>query len=237
MANHSRRLIHWSECLRGRVPKDPDWISLLGLANQTLTTPALMRFATRFKDQIPEDVYFYIEQLFERNVIRNKRLVDQLTEVVGAINDRGVIPVLLKGAAILATAPQADHGLKLMSDLDIMVSPDETEPTLKALLALGYTIDYQPLPDSVGNWHVDLKRFCDVGMIDLHRAPPGPAFLPRVRRCEATLHPHAYRPRIGLHTVCNLSGSDPDGPRSVSRFRLLEWRHRSAAPFGIERTS
>lgn len=197
-ANHSRCLVHWSECLRGRVPKDPDWISLLGLANQTLTTPALMRFATRFKDQIPEDVYFYVEQLFERNVIRNGRLVDQLAEVVGAINDRGVIPVLLKGAAILATAPQADHGLKLMCDLDIMVSPDETEPTLRALLALGYTIEYQPPADAVGNWHVDLKRVCDVGMIDLHRAPPGPAFF---YRASGDVKQHCTIAHIGRGSV------------------------------------
>jgi hypothetical protein len=131
--------------------------------------------ATRFKDQIPEDVYLYIREMFERNVVRNIRLAAQLAETIVAINDRGVTPVLLKGAAMLATAPQADYGLKLMSDLDIMVSPDQVEPTLEALLALGYTVHYQTPPDAA-NWHMDLKRPSDVGMIDLHRAPPGPAF-------------------------------------------------------------
>ncbi len=69
-------------------------MSLLGLANQTLTTPALMEFTTRFKDQIPEDVCLYIQEMFERNVARNDRLAAQLTETVAAINDRGVTPVL-----------------------------------------------------------------------------------------------------------------------------------------------
>jgi hypothetical protein len=57
-------------------------MSLLGLANQTLTTPALMEFATHFKDQIPEDVCLYIQEMFERNVARNDRLAAQLTETV-----------------------------------------------------------------------------------------------------------------------------------------------------------
>jgi hypothetical protein len=175
MANYSRSLIQLCECLRGRVPKHADWVFLLGLANQTLTTPALKEFATRFKDQIPEDVYLYIREMFERNVVRNDRLAAQLAETVAAINDRGVTPVLLKGAAMLATAPRADHGLKLMCDLDIMVWPDQVEPTLEALFALGYTVHNQTPPDAA-NWHMDLKRPSDVGMIDLHRAPPGPAF-------------------------------------------------------------
>ncbi|HKH21741.1 MAG TPA: nucleotidyltransferase family protein [Gammaproteobacteria bacterium] len=179
MPNYSRSLIHWCECLQGRVPKHVDWVSLLGLANETLTTPALKEFATRFKDQIPEDVYFYIREMFERNVVRNDRLAAQLAEAVAAINDRGVTPVLLKGAAMLATAPRANHGFRLMSDLDILVSPDEVESTLDALLARSYTVHYQTPPDWAGNWHMDLQRPIDVGMIDLHRAPPGPAFFYR----------------------------------------------------------
>lgn len=177
--SYSRSLIHWSECFRGLVPKNADWTSLLGLANQTLTTPALMEFATRFKDEVPSEVYGYIAEIFKRNVTRNSRLATQLAETIAALNDRGVTPVLLKGAATLATTARHEHGLKLMSDLDIMVSPDEVAPTLAALLALGYTVHYQPAPDAVGNWHMDLKRPCDVGMIDLHCAPPGPAFFYR----------------------------------------------------------
>src|SRR5437588_1605260 len=129
MANYSRSLIDWSECLQGRVPKRADWVSLLGLANETLTTPALNEFATRFRDQIPEDVYFYIREIFERNVVRNLRLSAQLIEAVSAINDRSVTPVLVKGAAMLATAPPTDHGSKLMTDLDIIVSPEEVNLT------------------------------------------------------------------------------------------------------------
>ncbi|MDB5607451.1 MAG: hypothetical protein JWP25_4351 [Bradyrhizobium sp.] len=190
MVNYSRSLTQLCECFRGCVPKHADWMSLLGLANQTLTTPALMELASRFKDQIPEDVCLYIREIFERNVMRNDRLAAQLAETVAAINDQGVTPVLLKGAAMLATAARPHWGSKLMSDLDIMVLPDQTEATMNALFAVGYSVHTQPSPDT-GKWYVDLKRPGDVGMVDLHRELPGPAFF--------------YRPSGGVIQNCKMT--------------------------------
>src|SRR5438105_15565670 len=89
MANYSRSLVQLCECFRGSVPKHANWTSLLGLANQTLTTPALMELVNCCKDQIPDDVCRYIREVFERNVVRNDRLAAQLAETVAAINDQG----------------------------------------------------------------------------------------------------------------------------------------------------
>jgi hypothetical protein len=65
-----------------------------------------------------------------------------------------------------------------MSDLDIMVLPDQIEATLDALFALGYSVHYLTPPDA-GKWYMELKRLGDVGMVDLHRQLPGPAFFYR----------------------------------------------------------
>jgi len=175
MPNYSRSVIQLCECLRGSVPKDADWTSLLGLANQTLTTPALMDLVTRCKDQIPEDVRVYVREMFERNAVRNDRLAAQLVETVAAINNQGITPILFKGAATLVMADRAESASKLMSDLDIMVMPDQVDATMKALCSIGYSVHYQSQPDD-GGWHVDLKRSKDVGMVDLHRQPPGDPF-------------------------------------------------------------
>jgi hypothetical protein len=175
MPNYSRSVLQLCECFRGSVPKDPDWTSLLGLANQTLTTPALMSLVNRFKDQISEDVCLYVREMFERNRLRNDRLTAQLVETVAAINNEGITPILFKGAATLVTTDRAESASKLMSDLDIMVLPDQVEATMKALCSIGYSVHYQSQPDGAG-WHVDLKRSKDVGMVDLHRQPPGEAF-------------------------------------------------------------
>jgi hypothetical protein len=152
-----------------------------------------MEFATRFKEQVPEDVRLYIQEIFKRNVSRNDRLAAQLAEMVAAINDRGVTPVLLKGAAMFATAPQPRWGSKLMSDLDIMVSPDQIDATLDALSALGYSVHFRTRPDA-RKWFMELKRPSDVGMVDLHRQLPGPAFF---YRATGDVRQHCKTMQIG----------------------------------------
>jgi hypothetical protein len=193
MTNRSRALTQLCACFRGHIPRNADWMSLLGLANQTLTTPALMEFANRFKDRIPAEVHDFIREIFERNIVRNDRLAAQLAETVAAINDRGVTPVLLKGAAMFAIASREHWGSRLMSDLDIMVSPDQIDATLAALFASGYS-EYHTTPSDAGKWYMELNRPIDVGMIDLHRALPGPAFF---YRSSGDLKQHFKKMHIG----------------------------------------
>ncbi|MBR0718461.1 nucleotidyltransferase family protein [Bradyrhizobium liaoningense] len=178
MAKHSAALTSLCNCLRGLPPVNVEWTSVIGLANETLTTPALIDFVDQYASVLPEDVCAYIRQIHNRNVLRNDRLAVQLEEAVVAMNDRGVTPVLLKGAATLATAPDERRGVRLMSDLDIMVVPDEAERAVAALRAIGYQIHDQAAPDS-RRWYVELIRSRDVGTIDLQRAAPGPAYVYR----------------------------------------------------------
>ncbi|WP_425908241.1 nucleotidyltransferase family protein [Nitrobacter sp. TKz-YC02] len=193
MAENSRSFTQLCACFRGCVPKRADWMSLLGLANETLTTPALMEFATRFEDQIGEDVYLYIREIFERNVARNDRFAAQLTELVAAMNDRGVTPVLLKGATMFATTARMRWGSRIMSDLDVMVLPDQIDATLDALFALGY-VEHFLTPPTAKKWYIELKRPSDVGMVDLHRELPGPAFF---YRSSGDTKPHFKMMPIG----------------------------------------
>ncbi|MGL3107783.1 nucleotidyltransferase family protein [Bradyrhizobium sp. BR 1432] len=157
-------------------PVDVEWTSVIGLANQTLTTPALIDFVDQFASELPEDVCTYIRQIHRRNSLRNDRLAGQLEEAIIAMNGQGVTPVLLKGAATLATAPDERRGVRLMSDLDIMVMPGEAERAIAALGAIGYEIYEQASPES-SRWYVELNRPQDVGTIDLQQAAPGPAYL------------------------------------------------------------
>jgi hypothetical protein len=174
MASYSPALTDLCACFRGEVPKHADWLSIIGLANQTLTTPALMDIATRFESEVPEDTRRYIRFIFERNLIRNDRLTAQLVETVAALNEHGIIPTLFKGAAMLVTAPQSSRGARLMTDLDIMVQPDEIETAMKAFTAIAYC-EHERNPPYASEWWVELKRSDDVGAVDLHRALPGSA--------------------------------------------------------------
>lgn len=142
MARHSAALTSLCNCLRGMPPVDVEWTPVIGLANQTLTTPALIDLVDKFASMLPEDVCTYIRQ----------------------------------GGIDTGDAPEERRGVRLMSDLDIMIMPDEARTAAAALCAIGYDIDYQA-PSESQRWHVELNRSQDVGTIDLQRAAPGPAYL------------------------------------------------------------
>lgn len=178
MASHSAALTSLCACLRGAVPARVDWVSLIGLANETLTTPALIDLVGQVERRIPEDVCAYVRDIYQRNMARNDRLAAQFEEAVVAINACGVTPVLLKGAATLATAPDARRGTRLMADLDILVAPDQVEAALGALAGIDYQMHFETAPENE-KWFAELKRPHDVGMIDLHRSAPGPAYFYR----------------------------------------------------------
>ena len=98
MAGHSSALINLRACSRGELRERVEWLSLLGLANQTLTTPSLIGIVDRFEQRIPEDVCAYVHDIYRRNTARNERLTAQLEEATIALDERGVNPVVLKGA-------------------------------------------------------------------------------------------------------------------------------------------
>ena len=148
MASHSPALIILCECLRGELPERVDWRSLLALANQTLTTPSLIGVVDQFEQQIPQDVCAYVREIHRRNVARNERLTAQLEEATTTLNERGMTPVLLKGAASLAAASNAQRPTRLMNDLDLLIGVEQVEEALAALAGIGYELYFQAAAES-----------------------------------------------------------------------------------------
>jgi hypothetical protein len=217
---------------------------LLGLANQTLTTTNLMPFIERHRGRTPADVCHYVDEVFERNLLRNDRLAIQLEEALLAINSVGIKPFLLKGAAVLATAPRTEAGAWIMSDLDIMVPADGITKAMVALADIGYVTHFETDLNSK-KWYADLKRPTDVGMIDLHRSLPGPAFfypdaiaLRQHFRVERIGRAEAHVPSATFHALVMIihdQFQDYDYWLGAIDLRhLLNLRNLSLTPEGID---
>lgn len=166
-----------------------------------LTTPALIDFVDKFAPILPEDVCGYIRKIHRRNVLRNNRLVAQLEEAVVAMNGLEITPIMLKGASTLATAPEERRGVRLMSDLDIMVMPDQARTAVSALCAIGYDVDHQTPPESP-RWHVELNR----SQTSDHRPAAGSSRpcvpLPALRAPAEPLRPRAAIPTLPTERLC-----------------------------------
>ena len=150
--------------LRGSLPNEANWISVLEIANRGWLGPALYLALERNGQlaRVPGQVSDYLAFLHGRNRERNRRLRAQLIEAVGALNHAGIEPILLKGAIHLYTAPEDDLGARMLSDLDLSVSPSEMDRAKSALLGLDY---------AYANSTRELGRSCDVGVIELHDRP------------------------------------------------------------------
>ncbi|HVI30570.1 nucleotidyltransferase family protein [Phenylobacterium sp.] len=175
-----------SGALRGRPARRTDWRAVLGMANEALVTPQLhvaLRGAGAL-DRLPPDLRAFTEEVFVRNRERNRRLFSQLHHAVAALNAAGIAPVLLKGAALWASLGRPQHFDRMLRDLDLLVEPAEQVLAVEALAAAGFRV----LARYDEPWrHVaaELGRADDVGVIDLHRRPPGPlrmAGFPQARR-------------------------------------------------------
>jgi hypothetical protein len=141
----------------------------------------LKSLVDHFPRAVPPEAAFYINHLFERNLIRNTRLKAQLAQMVIALNDEGVVPVLLKGSALLATWDQRSASYRLISDLDILVAPHEFHKALSCSIRLGYRIHYRSPPEAAKGY-ADLGRPEDAAMIDLQQERPGHGFFYRSHR-------------------------------------------------------
>ncbi len=82
-----------------------------------------------------KDYFLYIESL---NKERNKALVSQTIEVTGLLNKEGIEPLLLKGVAYLLSGVYTDIGMRIIGDIDILVSEHEAHRALNILIKRGY---------------------------------------------------------------------------------------------------
>jgi hypothetical protein len=170
-------------CLQGRPPSGVDWMQVIWEANQHLVTPALHIALENCPDsEIPSDVREYTSFIYHKNHERNLGLRSQAIEAVEAFSRCGIETVPLKGAGILLTASDERLGIRIMTDLDLMVPEDQVPAAMDCLLNLGYEV----LHCECGS-HADavLGRAGNFGPIDLHHRPPGPTSLHSLNELSA----------------------------------------------------
>lgn len=89
---------------------------------------------------IPADAQARLQQSYLRTLARSMRLYEAFREVGTALNEAGIKFVALKGV-YLAEALYEDIGLRLFSDIDLLVAEEETDKCIEVLIKLGLKFD------------------------------------------------------------------------------------------------
>jgi hypothetical protein len=164
-----------SGLLAGDLPPKVDWMSVLALANEALVTPRIYSAALQSGtvSQMPAEVRTFLRDVWLRNRERNRRLFAQLREAVAALNAVGIEPTLLKGAAHWAALGRPAEHDRMLTDIDLLVGAANVDVAISALQDSGYVV-HKFWEDPAQYVAADLGRADCVGVIDLHRRPPGP---------------------------------------------------------------
>jgi hypothetical protein len=181
MTRRRRALHSLARCLR-QAPIDGiaypiDWLRTIEAANDQLLTPALWSALWRSGQAalLPEDARQYLATLHHLNGERNRALRAQAVQLIGALNEVGITPALLKGGLALLDGPYADPADRMMRDLDILVPEPSRAATIAVLERLGYGVvrRYEAGHHAFG----DFARTGDPGCVDLHTELVDPSYV------------------------------------------------------------
>ncbi|MBS7538692.1 nucleotidyltransferase family protein [Ancylobacter lacus] len=150
-----------------------DWAPVIAEADRHFVLVALGPILGRagLTARLPAEVADVLALFNRANVARNARMTQALEEVAAALNAAGVVPVLLKGANRLIDGLYPDAGLRVLSDLDLLVPPEQAMAAAGVLEALGFdwvAEDYAG--DQAGRHQLPpMRRPADGTRIELHR--------------------------------------------------------------------
>ena len=120
---------------------EAEWQSVLRQSSRHLVTPLLRR---AFQEHglvsgLPAGVLEFLDAVYALNLDCNLRYQDQLAHLIQILNNIGVRPVLLKGAAALVSGLYPTPGERMIGDIDVLIPPSKLSSVVfKHLRSAGY---------------------------------------------------------------------------------------------------
>ena len=145
------------------------WERVIHLANTYLVISALWvgLCEKELDSELENEVRNYLQELHALNLRRNQNLKRQTIEAIGVLNKKGIVPILIKGAVQFFQPIHGDLGVRIMTDLDILVPENQIAEAIKALIQIGYQAYKYPNADLAPPHHVaPLMRAGKYGSIE-----------------------------------------------------------------------
>jgi len=142
-----------------RIPgPDWDWDATVDIAARE---EVLSNLHAKFS--CPPEISDFLAGIHQLNAERNRQLLDEVESLAVLLNQAGIEPVLLKGAAYLVTGVYSDPADRMLQDIDFLVSPAQSRQAFEIIQGAGYE-PYVPNPTAlVLHHHPALTR--------VHRVP------------------------------------------------------------------
>ncbi|NLN31900.1 MAG: nucleotidyltransferase family protein [Bacteroidales bacterium] len=191
--------------LKNLIDNTNDWDYFLSLTHNHGVSALVYHNSGRLglADHIPPPVTGHLRNSYMMNLARNSGFMVKMTRVLNLLNNRNIKTVLLKGLA-LELSVYGNSGLRQMTDVDILVSPENALAARQILIENGFvskplkSVLYKPLLTCSGK---HLPGLSGEGLsVDIHNDLFGrkKSFLTRIFYDESTETPvggeKAYMP-------------------------------------------
>jgi hypothetical protein len=143
---------------------DWNWDRTVDVAAREEVLPSLY---TRLS--CPPEVSDFFEAIHELNAERNRQLLAEVEALALLLNNAGIEPVLLKGAAYLAAGLYPDPADRLLQDIDFLVEPSVSRQAFGIVEGAGYE-PYTPNPTALVLHHYPALTQLHKVPVEIHHA-------------------------------------------------------------------
>jgi hypothetical protein len=113
---------------------DAEWEVFIRWASKERVLPAVAASGL----PCPPEIANVLSTCLDFNRERNLRILEEVKEISRLLNEAGIEPVLLKGAAYLAVGVYADPGERYLLDLDLLIPKIQVAAAAQKLLSNGF---------------------------------------------------------------------------------------------------
>lgn len=164
------------QCLAGTassIPVDPtwQWERFIEAASNESLLPAIYGLLHKrgLLTYLPAEIVEFFFAARELNRERNRDIFERIEVVASALNQIGIEPLLLKGAAYLLAGVYADTADRFLVDIDFLVPKGDIPAALEVLVRHGYSFEQvDPIDHATNHTYAVLSR-SDSMTIDLHQ--------------------------------------------------------------------
>lgn len=118
-----------------------DWQRILRLADGHFVLPLLYHHLQQkgILASLPEDLQELLAEIHHLNTLRNTLILEEINRLAPLFNSEGIEPVFVKGSAALLMELYENRGLRVMNDVDFLVSREQRPICIKLMQSVGYS--------------------------------------------------------------------------------------------------
>jgi len=140
-ASHRANLLSLLNSKHDRPLLDaPDWEEILRIADHAGVSALLFHSIKDFKEEIaiPDEIYLKLKKGYQFNELRNALVLEEFDRLMAAFENENIPSIFLKGIYFLKTIYRDHIGIRIMSDIDLLIKDEDWARAVRAIESHGY---------------------------------------------------------------------------------------------------